>query len=91
MPTIETVETRHDKASTVTCSVATTKNTQQPTSLGLVKKATKHRRRVLMGMKVTAMGMTVTATIMTVAAMIMTVTGMAVTAHISRLILEDTN
>ena len=41
MPTIETVETRHDdKAATMTCSVATTKNTQQSTSSGLVKKAT---------------------------------------------------
>jgi len=39
MPTIETVETRHDKAATMTCSVATTKNTQQSTSSGLVKKA----------------------------------------------------
>eukprot|EP00957_Ditylum_brightwellii_P173878 13237687-Ditylum_brightwellii.AAC.1 len=41
MPTIETVKTRHDdKEATMTCSVATTKNTQQSTSLGLVKKAT---------------------------------------------------
>eukprot|EP00957_Ditylum_brightwellii_P105724 8062662-Ditylum_brightwellii.AAC.1 len=95
MPTIETVETRHDKAATTTCSVATVKNTQQPTSSGLVKKATKHRRRVSMGMTVTVTvtvtGMTVTATIMTVAATIMMVMGMAVTAHISRLVLEDTN
>ena len=40
MPTIETVKTRHDKAATMTCSVATTKNTQQSISSGLVKKAT---------------------------------------------------
>eukprot|EP00957_Ditylum_brightwellii_P141017 10743124-Ditylum_brightwellii.AAC.1 len=39
MPTIETVETRHDNAATMTYSVATTKNTQQSTSSGLVKKA----------------------------------------------------
>eukprot|EP00957_Ditylum_brightwellii_P036427 2757687-Ditylum_brightwellii.AAC.1 len=62
----------------MTCSVATVKNTQQSTFSGLVKMATKHQRRVLMGM-------TVTATIMTVAVTIMTVTGMAVMAHISRL------
>ena len=80
MPTIEMVKTHHDKAATMTCSVATAKNTQQSTSSGLVKKATKHWRRVLTGM-------TVTATIMTVAATIMTVMGMAVTAHIPRLVL----
>eukprot|EP00957_Ditylum_brightwellii_P021889 1650662-Ditylum_brightwellii.AAC.1 len=34
------VETRHNKAVTMTCSVATTKNTQQSTSSGVVKKAT---------------------------------------------------
>ena len=39
MPTIETVETRQDdKAATMTCSVATTKNAQQSTFSGLVKK-----------------------------------------------------
>eukprot|EP00957_Ditylum_brightwellii_P194580 14821395-Ditylum_brightwellii.AAC.1 len=68
----------------MTCSVTPAKNTQQSTFSWLVKKATKHQRRVSMGMMVTAMGMTVTA-------MIMTVTGIAVTAHISRLVLEDTN
>ena len=77
MPTIETVETRHDKAATMTCFVPTVKNTQQSTSSGLVKKATKLRRRVSMGM--------------TVMATIMTVTGMVLMAHISRLVLEDTN
>eukprot|EP00957_Ditylum_brightwellii_P085583 6509942-Ditylum_brightwellii.AAC.1 len=77
MPTIETVKTHHDKAATMTCSMTTTKNTQQLTFSGLVKKAIKHQRRVSMGMPVTATGMTVTATIMTVAATIMTVTGMA--------------
>eukprot|EP00957_Ditylum_brightwellii_P189261 14405625-Ditylum_brightwellii.AAC.1 len=65
-----------------------------------MKKATKHWRRVwtetatgitMMGMAMMATGMTVTATIMTVASTIMTVTGMAVMAHISRLVLEDTN
>ena len=96
MSTIEMVETCHDKAATITCFITTVKNTQQSTSSGLVKKATKHRRMVPTGMTVTATGMTVTgmtvmATIMTVAATIMTVTGMAVTAHISRLVLEDTN
>eukprot|EP00957_Ditylum_brightwellii_P157906 12019662-Ditylum_brightwellii.AAC.1 len=41
MPTIETVETCHDnKTATMTCSVTTTKYTQQSTSSGLVKKAT---------------------------------------------------
>eukprot|EP00957_Ditylum_brightwellii_P193111 14703414-Ditylum_brightwellii.AAC.1 len=70
MPTIETVETRHNKAATMTCFVATAKNTQQSTFSGIVKKTTKHWRRV-------SMGMMVTATIMTVAATIMTVTGMA--------------
>eukprot|EP00957_Ditylum_brightwellii_P164088 12493864-Ditylum_brightwellii.AAC.1 len=70
MPTIEKVETRHDKAATMTCFIATAKNTQQSTSSGLMKKASKHQRNV-------SMGMTVTATIMAVAATIMTVTGMA--------------
>eukprot|EP00957_Ditylum_brightwellii_P172665 13143764-Ditylum_brightwellii.AAC.1 len=78
------VKTHHNKAATITCSVATIKNTQQSTSSGLEKKATKHWRRVLVGMPVTA-------TIMTMAATIMTVTGMAVMAHISCLVLEDTN
>eukprot|EP00957_Ditylum_brightwellii_P014099 1063539-Ditylum_brightwellii.AAC.1 len=94
MPTIETVKTCHDKAATITCFITTVKNTQQSTSLGLVKKTTKHQRMVstgmavmATGMTVTVMGMTVTATIMTVAATIMTVTGMAVTAHIPRLVL----
>eukprot|EP00957_Ditylum_brightwellii_P131182 10005700-Ditylum_brightwellii.AAC.1 len=32
MPTIETVETHHDKAATTTCSVTSVKNTQQSTS-----------------------------------------------------------
>eukprot|EP00957_Ditylum_brightwellii_P098384 7495723-Ditylum_brightwellii.AAC.1 len=98
MPTIETVKTCHEKAATMTCSVATVKSTQQSTSFGLVKKATKHQKRVSTGMtvmatvmKVIAMVMTVTATIMTVAATIMTVTGMAWMAHISSLVLEDTN
>eukprot|EP00957_Ditylum_brightwellii_P170528 12980794-Ditylum_brightwellii.AAC.1 len=80
MPTIETVETCHDKAATMTCFVATVKNTQQSTCSGLVKKATKHQRMVLTGMTVMATGMTVAATIMTV-------TGMAVTAHIPCLVL----
>eukprot|EP00957_Ditylum_brightwellii_P099877 7610790-Ditylum_brightwellii.AAC.1 len=71
----------------MTCFVATVKNTQQSTSSGLVKKATKHRRMVSIGMTVTVMGMMVTATIMTVASTIMTVTGMAVTAHIPHLVL----
>eukprot|EP00957_Ditylum_brightwellii_P101908 7767425-Ditylum_brightwellii.AAC.1 len=84
MPTIETFETHHNKAATMTCSVATIKSTQQSTSPGLVKKATKHWRMV-------SMVMTVTAPIMTLATTIMTVTGMALTAHIPRLILEDTN
>eukprot|EP00957_Ditylum_brightwellii_P086767 6602515-Ditylum_brightwellii.AAC.1 len=84
MPTIEKVKTRHDKAATMTCSIATVKNTQQSTSSGLVKKVTKHWRRVSMGMMVTAKGMAVAATIMTV-------TGMAVMVHISCLVLEDTN
>eukprot|EP00957_Ditylum_brightwellii_P044143 3349488-Ditylum_brightwellii.AAC.1 len=79
MPTVETVETRHDKAATMTCSVATAKNTQQSTSLGLVKKATKHRRRVSMGMTVTVTGMTVMVTGMTVTATIMTVQAMIMT------------
>eukprot|EP00957_Ditylum_brightwellii_P141209 10758385-Ditylum_brightwellii.AAC.1 len=91
MPTIETAETCHDKAATMTCFIAAVKNTQQSTCSGLVKKATKHRRRVSTGMTVTATGMTVMATIMTVAATIMTVKGMAMTAHISCLVLEDTN
>eukprot|EP00957_Ditylum_brightwellii_P181915 13859016-Ditylum_brightwellii.AAC.1 len=77
MPTIEKVKIRHDKAATMTCFVATAKNTQQSTSSGLIKKAAKHQRNVLLGMTVMAAGMTVTATIMTVAATIMTVTGMA--------------
>eukprot|EP00957_Ditylum_brightwellii_P159763 12159955-Ditylum_brightwellii.AAC.1 len=81
------VKTRHDKAATMTCFIATVKNTQQSTSSGLVKKAIKHQRMVLTGMMVTATGMTVMAMIMTVAATIMTVMGMAVAAHISRLIL----
>eukprot|EP00957_Ditylum_brightwellii_P107717 8218501-Ditylum_brightwellii.AAC.1 len=81
------VETCHDKAATMTCSVAIVKNTWQSTSLGLMKK-TKHQRRVSTE---TATG--ITATRMTVMAMGMTVmaTGMAVMAHISRLVLEDTN
>eukprot|EP00957_Ditylum_brightwellii_P159374 12131643-Ditylum_brightwellii.AAC.1 len=69
----------------MTCSVATAKNTQQSTFSGLVKKTTKHWRRVSMGMTMTVTGMMVTAMIMTVEATIMMVTGMAVTAHISRL------
>eukprot|EP00957_Ditylum_brightwellii_P134158 10228393-Ditylum_brightwellii.AAC.1 len=77
MPTIETVETRHDKAAAMTCSITTIKSTQQSASSRLVKKATKHWRRILTAMTVTATGMTVMATIMTVAATIMTVTGMA--------------
>eukprot|EP00957_Ditylum_brightwellii_P169737 12919954-Ditylum_brightwellii.AAC.1 len=80
MPTIETVETCHDKTATMTCFVATAKNTQQLNSSGLLKKATKHWRMVSTGMMVTAM-------IMTVAATIMAVTVMAVTAHIPRLVL----
>eukprot|EP00957_Ditylum_brightwellii_P129150 9851034-Ditylum_brightwellii.AAC.1 len=55
MPTTETVKTRHDKAATTSCSVTSVKNTQQSTSLGLMKKATKHR----MGISTeTVMGMT---------------------------------
>eukprot|EP00957_Ditylum_brightwellii_P026492 2003873-Ditylum_brightwellii.AAC.1 len=46
MPTIETVETCHDKAATTTCSVNTVKNTQQSSSSGLMKE-TKHQKRVL--------------------------------------------
>eukprot|EP00957_Ditylum_brightwellii_P080741 6140797-Ditylum_brightwellii.AAC.1 len=46
MPTIEMVKTCHDKAATMTYSVATVKNTQQSTSPGLMKKATKNWRRV---------------------------------------------
>eukprot|EP00957_Ditylum_brightwellii_P019469 1469022-Ditylum_brightwellii.AAC.1 len=68
----------------MTCSVATVKSTQQSTFSGLVKKATKHWRRV-------STSMTVTATVMTVAATIMMVAGMELTAHISHLVLEDTN
>eukprot|EP00957_Ditylum_brightwellii_P000993 79405-Ditylum_brightwellii.AAC.1 len=60
MPTIETVKTRHDKAATTICSIASIKITQQSTSSGLMKKATKHRSSVLTE---TAMGLT--ATIMT--------------------------
>ena len=56
-----------------------------------MKKETKHQRRVLTetvtGMAATGM----TATIMMVTATIIAVTGMAVTAHIPRLVLEDTN
>eukprot|EP00957_Ditylum_brightwellii_P182974 13936770-Ditylum_brightwellii.AAC.1 len=74
------VKTRHNKAATMTCFVATIKNTQQSTSSGLLKKATKHRRMV-------STGMTVMATIMTVAATIMTVMVMVVTAHIPHLVL----
>eukprot|EP00957_Ditylum_brightwellii_P177426 13514717-Ditylum_brightwellii.AAC.1 len=87
------VETCHDKAVTTTCSVATIKDTQQSTSSGLMKKAAKHQRRVSTetATGITATGMMVAATIMMVAATIMMVTGIAVTAHISRLILEDTN
>eukprot|EP00957_Ditylum_brightwellii_P044945 3409270-Ditylum_brightwellii.AAC.1 len=66
----------------MTCSVATAKNTQQSTSSGLMKKATKHRRRVSMGITVMATGITVMARIMTVVATIMTVT-----AHIPCLVL----
>eukprot|EP00957_Ditylum_brightwellii_P149714 11401096-Ditylum_brightwellii.AAC.1 len=80
MPTIETVKTRHDKAVTTTCSIANIKNTQQSTSSGLMKKATKHQRRVS-----TEMVTGIMVTIMTMAATGMTVMGMAVTAHISRL------
>eukprot|EP00957_Ditylum_brightwellii_P089734 6834524-Ditylum_brightwellii.AAC.1 len=75
----------------MTCSIDTVKKSQQSTSLGLMKKATKHQMRVSTGMTVMATSMTVTATIMTVAATIMTVTGMAVTAHISHLVLEGSN
>eukprot|EP00957_Ditylum_brightwellii_P038880 2938267-Ditylum_brightwellii.AAC.1 len=73
------VKTRHDKAATATCFVTTAKSTQQSTSSGLVKKATKYQRRVLTetATGITAMGITVTATIMMVVATIMTVTGMA--------------
>eukprot|EP00957_Ditylum_brightwellii_P109497 8350933-Ditylum_brightwellii.AAC.1 len=85
------VKTRHDKAATMTCSVAIIKSTQQSTSSRLVKKATKHLRRVSTVMTVTATVMMVTGTIMTLATMIMTVTGMALTAHIPHLVFEDTN
>eukprot|EP00957_Ditylum_brightwellii_P069347 5264608-Ditylum_brightwellii.AAC.1 len=78
MPTIETVKTCHKKAATMTCSVATVKNTQQSTSSGLMKKEMKRQRRVSTE---TATG--IMAMIMTVAATVMTVT-----AHIPRLILE---
>eukprot|EP00957_Ditylum_brightwellii_P166150 12649246-Ditylum_brightwellii.AAC.1 len=71
----------------------TDKNTQQSICSGLMKKETKRQRRFLTettrGMTVTSM--TVTATGMTVMATIMAVTGMEVMAHISCLILEDTN
>eukprot|EP00957_Ditylum_brightwellii_P129205 9854785-Ditylum_brightwellii.AAC.1 len=95
MPTIETVETHHDKAATTTCSVDTVKSTRQSASSGLMKE-TKHQRRVLtemvMGitarsMTVTATGMTVTLTGMTVMATAMTVTATGMTAHISCLVL----
>eukprot|EP00957_Ditylum_brightwellii_P057552 4363891-Ditylum_brightwellii.AAC.1 len=56
MPTIETVETCHDKAATTTCSVDTIKNTWQSTSSGLMKEM-KCQRRVL---SETATGITVT-------------------------------
>eukprot|EP00957_Ditylum_brightwellii_P166953 12709126-Ditylum_brightwellii.AAC.1 len=72
MPTIETVKTHHNKAATMTCSVATIENTQQSTSSGLMKKEMKHQRRVSTE---TATG--ITATSMTVVATIMTVMGMA--------------
>eukprot|EP00957_Ditylum_brightwellii_P105882 8075001-Ditylum_brightwellii.AAC.1 len=93
MPTIEMVKTQHDKAATTTCSFASIKNTQQSISSGFMKKTTKHQRRVLtetvtgimaMIMMVAGMDLMVTATIIMV-------TGMAVTAHISCLVLEDTN
>eukprot|EP00957_Ditylum_brightwellii_P124148 9463614-Ditylum_brightwellii.AAC.1 len=75
MPTIETVKTCHNKAVTMTYSVATVKNTQQSTSSVLMKKETKHQRRVLteMAMGKTVTSMTVTATSMAVVAMLMTV------------------
>eukprot|EP00957_Ditylum_brightwellii_P068491 5199469-Ditylum_brightwellii.AAC.1 len=67
MPTIETVKTRHNKAATTTCSVATIKNTQYSTSSGLMKKETKRQWRVSTEMAVgmIVMSMTVTATGMT--------------------------
>eukprot|EP00957_Ditylum_brightwellii_P142154 10830524-Ditylum_brightwellii.AAC.1 len=80
MPTIEMVRTRHDKAATTTCSVATIKNTQQSTSSGLMKKETKRQRRIFTE---TARGMTIMS--MTVMATGMAVTGMAMMAHIPRL------
>eukprot|EP00957_Ditylum_brightwellii_P149469 11382655-Ditylum_brightwellii.AAC.1 len=86
MPTIETFETHHDKAATTTCSIATIENTQQSTSSWLIKKVTKHQRRVSTE---TVLGITVA--VMMVTAAIMTATGMVVTAHISRHVLEGTN
>eukprot|EP00957_Ditylum_brightwellii_P142683 10871735-Ditylum_brightwellii.AAC.1 len=77
MPTIEMVKTHHNKAATMTCSIATVKNTQQSTSSGLMKKEMKRQRRVSAE---TATG--ITATIMMVEATIMTMT-----AHIPRLVL----
>eukprot|EP00957_Ditylum_brightwellii_P104583 7968988-Ditylum_brightwellii.AAC.1 len=44
MPTIEMVETCHDKTVTMTCSVNTIKNTRQSTSSGLMKEAKRQRR-----------------------------------------------
>eukprot|EP00957_Ditylum_brightwellii_P157814 12012019-Ditylum_brightwellii.AAC.1 len=72
MPTIQTVKTRHNKAATTTCSIASIKNTRQSTSSWLMKKEMKCQRRVLTE---TATGMMATG--MTVAVMIMTAMGMA--------------
>eukprot|EP00957_Ditylum_brightwellii_P202225 15329164-Ditylum_brightwellii.AAC.1 len=84
MGTIETIKTHHDKAATMTCSVATAKNTQQSTSSDLMKKGTKYRRRVLTetATGITTMSMTVTATGMAVTIMTVVATIMTVTAHI---------
>eukprot|EP00957_Ditylum_brightwellii_P042233 3198468-Ditylum_brightwellii.AAC.1 len=71
------VKTHHNKAATMTCSIATTNNTQQSISLGCTKKETKRQKMVLTE---TAMG--IMATSMTVK-----VTGMTVMARIPRLVL----
>eukprot|EP00957_Ditylum_brightwellii_P140835 10728122-Ditylum_brightwellii.AAC.1 len=76
MPTIQTVKTRHDKAATRTCSVATIKNTRRSTSPGLMKKETKHQRKVLTE---TATGITATSMIVMAMGMMVTATGMTVT------------
>eukprot|EP00957_Ditylum_brightwellii_P191107 14551226-Ditylum_brightwellii.AAC.1 len=85
MPTIEVVKTRHNKAATMTCC----HYRQKHSTINLIrvmKEEMKHQRRVSTE---TATG--ITATVMAVAVMIMMLTGMVVTAHIPRLILEDTN